>query len=85
MLFRSDDNNIFYTYNANISNVFIDGFLNINIGGKIFTINANKITLSKEKQIFTFKNSGISKNNLDNLFDTSVRSDVYICVLLSDV
>tara|TARA_Y100000816_G_scaffold288072_1_gene271926 strand:- start:673 stop:1578 length:906 start_codon:yes stop_codon:yes gene_type:complete len=80
-----DDNNIFYTHNVNISNVFMDGFLNINIGGKKFNINANKITLSKEKQIFTFKNSGISKNNLDNLFDTSVRSDIYICLLLSDV
>jgi hypothetical protein len=79
-----DTNNIFYTYEAYISDIFDNEYLNIDIGGKHFKINANKITLTKEKQIFTFKKKGISKNNLNNLFDASERADIYICLILKN-
>ena len=37
-----DANNIFYTYEAYISDIFENGYINIEIGGKCFKIYANK-------------------------------------------
>lgn len=78
-----ENNNIFYTHIININDVFSNDKVIVDIGGKKFTIDNNKITFSKEKQIFTFKNKGLAKININNLFDTSKRSDVYICILLT--
>jgi curved DNA-binding protein CbpA len=70
------DNNIIMKIKKNVADVFKNGKIVLDIGGKEFVI--NQIKCSSEKQYFYFKQKGILKMNPKNMFDASKRADINI-------
>ena len=85
------DNNIVIGPNNDIAVDYemhlLDGFnystREILVGGEKFTINTNELKLTDQKQVFTFKNRGLLRINTNDIFDSSMRGDVYIAIKLS--
>ena len=80
------DNNIHYTYNDTFHNIIdllnSNSTLTINIETHIFNIPINKLTFSKY-QIYSIKNKGLSKININNILDNSYKSDIIFHIYLS--
>ena len=81
------DNNIHYIYNNTFNNI-ID-LLNTNsatitiaIENHIFDINISDLTFNKY-QIYSIKNQGLSKININNILDNSYKSDIIFHIYLS--
>lgn len=72
------DNNVIMKISKNLADVFKNGNIVLDIGGKEFIINNNEIKCSSEKQYFYFKQKGILKMNSKNMFDASKRADINI-------
>ena len=72
------NNNILIKKRAEISNIFNNNKLVVNVGGKEITIFSNEIKCIKEKQIFHFKKEGILKMDQKNIFNASNRADITI-------
>ena len=80
------DNNIHYTYTDTFHNIIdllnSNSTLTINIETHIFNIPINKLTFSKY-QIYSIKNRGLSKININNILDNSYKSDIIFHIYLS--
>ena len=80
------DNNIHYTYNDTFHNIIdllnSNSTLTINIETHIFNIPINKLTFSKY-QIYSIKNKGLSKININNILDNTYKSDIIFHIYLS--
>jgi len=81
------DNNIHYTYTDTFHNIIDllktnNGTLTINIETHIFNIPINQLTFSKY-QIYSIKNQGLSKININNILDNSYKSDIIFHIYLS--
>ena len=81
------DNNIHYTYTDTFHNIIDllnsnNGTLTINIETHIFNIPINKLTFSKY-QIYSIKNQGLSKININNILDNSYKGDIIFHIYLS--
>ena len=80
------DNNIHYTYTDTFHNIIdllnSNSTLTINIETHIFNIPINKLTFSKY-QIYSIKNKGLSKININNILDNSYKSDIIFHIYLS--
>jgi hypothetical protein len=82
--FIDENNHLYYYANVSIMDAFKKDEIDINIGGKNFSIKTNRLSLTREKQMFSFQNKGILKVNTDDLFDSSFRQNVYIGISLTD-
>ena len=80
------DNNIHYTYTDTFHNIIdllnSNSTLTINIETHIFNIPINKLTFSKY-QIYSIKNRGLSKININNILDNTYKSDIIFHIYLS--
>ena len=81
------DNNIHYTYTDTFHNIIDllnsnNGTLTINIETHIFNIPINKLTFNKY-QIYSIKNQGLSKININNILDNSYKGDIIFHIYLS--
>ena len=80
------DNNIHYTYTDTFHNIIdllnSNSTLTINIETHIFNIPINKLTFSKY-QIYSIKNKGLSKININNILDNTYKSDIIFHIYLS--
>jgi len=80
-----NDNNIHYTYNNTFSNIIdllnSNTNITINIENYTFTILIGKLTFSKY-QIYSIKNLGLSKININNILDNTCKSDIIFHIYL---
>ena len=80
------DNNIHYTYNNTFSNIIdllnANSSITINIENHIFNILISNLTFSKY-QIYSIKNQGLAKININNILDNSYKSDIIFHIYLS--
>jgi hypothetical protein len=80
-----NDNNIHYTYNNTFSNIIdlLNSNVNItiNIENYTFTILIGKLTFSKY-QIYSIKNQGLAKININNILDNTCKSDIIFHIYL---
>jgi hypothetical protein len=72
-----DKNNIIVSVEKQISEIWGKEYLTINVEKKQFYLKVDKIKL-KEEQLFIFAEEGITKINTTNVYDVSVKSDVYV-------
>jgi hypothetical protein len=81
-----NDNNIHYTYNNTFSNIIdllnANSSITINIENHIFNILISNLTFSKY-QIYSIKNQGLAKININNILDNSYKSDIIFHIYLS--
>ena len=80
-----NDNNIHYTYNNTFSNIIdllnSNKNITINIENYTFNILIGKLTFSKY-QIYSIKNQGLSKININNILDNTCKSDIIFHIYL---
>jgi len=80
------DNNIHYTYTNTFSNIIdllnSNTNITINIENYTFNILISKLTFSKY-QIYSIKNQGLSKININNILDNTCKSDIIFHINLS--
>ncbi len=76
------NNDIAIDYELHLLDGFNYSSRDIVIGGEKFTINTNELKLTDQKQVFTFKNRGLLRINTNDIFDSSMRGDVYIAIKL---
>lgn len=81
------DNNIHYTYTDTFHNIIDllktnNGNITIAIENHIFNILISKLTFSKY-QIYSIKNQGLAKININNILDNSYKSDIIFHIYLS--
>ena len=72
------DNNIIIKIRKKIEDVFKNGEIALDIGGKEFMIHCDEIRCTSKTQFFYFKQRGILKMNSKNIFDASKRADINI-------
>ena len=81
-----NDNNIHYTYINTFSNIIdllnSNNSITINIENHIFNILINNLTLNKY-QIYSIKNQGLAKININNILDNTSKSDIIFHIYLS--
>jgi hypothetical protein len=81
-----NDNNIHYTYNNTFSNIIdllnANSSITINIENHIFNTLISNLTFSKY-QIYSIKNQGLAKININNILDNSYKSDIIFHIYLS--
>lgn len=77
-IFIDHNNNILIQKKEEISEIFSNGKLDMNIGGKEISISSNEIKCIKKKQFFYFKKQGILKMDQKNIFNASNRGDITI-------
>ena len=81
-----NDNNIHYTYNNTFSNIIdllnANSSITINIENHIFNILLSNLTFTKY-QIYSIKNQGLAKININNILDNSYKSDIIFHIYLS--
>jgi curved DNA-binding protein CbpA len=76
-----NDNNIHIKIKHGIQNLLNDRKLNFKIGEKSFEIDAYIIKITKY-QILKLENQGILKENLEDIFDDTMRQNIYIHLTL---
>lgn len=76
------NNDLAIDYDLHLLDAFNSLTKDIYIGGEKFTINMHELKMTDQKQVFTFKNRGILRINIDDIFDNTNRGDVYIAVKL---
>jgi curved DNA-binding protein CbpA len=77
-----DDNNILHVnIKKDIKNLLDEKELEVNVGEKTFKINTTKIKITKY-QMLKIEKSGILKENIDNIFDDSIRQNIYVHLTL---
>lgn len=76
-----NDNNIHIKIKHGIQNLLNDRKLNFKIGEKLFEIDAYIIKITKY-QILKLENQGILKENLEDIFDDTMRQNIYIHLTL---
>ena len=74
------NNDIALDFDLHLLDAYRNSTKDFYIGGEKFTINTNELKITDQKQVFTFKNRGILRINTNNIFDSSIRGDVYIAV-----
>ena len=77
-----EKNNIHIHVQFCVSVIIDKDKLEINIGSRIFYIDRSSLSLAR-KQTVTLTGQGISKINVDNIFDVSKRANIYVCVEMS--
>lgn len=81
-----NDNNIHYTYTNTFNNIIdllnSNNNITINIENHSFNIPVNKLTFSKY-QIYSIKNQGLAKININNILDNTCKSDIIFHIYLS--
>jgi hypothetical protein len=81
-----NDNNIHYTYINTFSNIIdllnSNNSITINIENHIFNILINNLTFNKY-QIYSIKNQGLAKININNILDNTSKSDIIFHIYLS--
>jgi len=75
-VFIDHNNNIYYKKNVNITEVFKNDKLIINLFNKKFTIDSEKFNITKKIQVFKYENEGILIINDENYFDNLKRSTI---------
>lgn len=75
-VFIDHNNNIYYKKNVNITEVFTNDKLIINLFNKKFTIDSEKFNITKKIQVFKYENEGILIINDENYFDNLKRSTI---------
>ncbi len=75
-VFIDHNNNIYYKKNVNITEVFTNDKLIINLFNKKFTIDYEKFNNTKIIQVFKYENEGILIINDENYFDNLKRSTI---------
>ena len=76
-----NDNNLHFCYEGSISDILKDQILNIQLGGKTFSIHSEKLYI-KKNQTMILREQGILKMNQDHIFSTEERADIYINICL---
>ena len=80
------DNNIHYTYTNTFTNIIdllnSNATITINIENHTFNILISNLTFSKY-QIYSIKNQGLSKININNILDNTCKSDIIFHIYLS--
>lgn len=82
--FIDENNHLYYYRQIKINNAFKKDEIIIKIGEKTFTVDPKRLMLTRERQMFSFRNQGILKINTDNLFDSTERQNVYMGISLID-
>lgn len=77
-----DRNNIYKQEHICLYNLIENGFHNVYVGEKTFKIPAKDLKITKEKQIYHIQEKGILKINEEHTYDTTLRSDIYIEIIL---
>ena len=75
-VFIDHNNNIYYKKKINITDLFANEKIIINLFNKKFIINSEKFTITKKTQFFKYENEGILVINDKNYFDNSKRSTI---------
>ena len=75
-VFIDHNNNIYYKKNVNITEVFTNDKLIINLFNKKFTIDSEKFNITKKIQVFKYENEGILIINDENYFDNLKRTAI---------
>jgi len=75
-VFIDHNNNVYYKKNINITELFTNEKIIINIFNKKFTIASNKFNITKKTQHFNYENEGILIINDKNYFDNLKRSTI---------
>ena len=78
----NEDNIIFIKIETFIQKIFEEKKICFNLGKSEFVIFSNELQIVP-KQTYIFKKKGILKTKLDNIFDISDRSDIYVDIYLS--
>lgn len=76
-----NDNHIHIKFKYSIQNLFNDRKLTFKIGEKLFEFDAYIIKITKY-QILKLENQGILKENLEDIFDDTIRQNIYIHLTL---
>ena len=76
-----NDNNLHFCYEGSISDILKGKILNIQLGGKTFSIPCEKLYI-KKNQTMILREQGILKMNQDHIFSTEERADIYINICL---
>ena len=77
-----EKNNIHIHVQFCVSEIIDKDKLEINIGSRIFYIERSSLSLSR-LQTIVLTGQGISRINVDNIFDVSKRSNIYVCIEMS--
>lgn len=80
-LYIDEDNVLHVNMNYDIKNLLEEKELSLNIGEKTFKFHSSKIKITKY-QMLKIEKSGILKENIDNIFDDSIRQNIYIHLTL---
>jgi curved DNA-binding protein CbpA len=77
-----DKNNLHFTYECNINEIWNEEFLIINIGSKQFNIKRDTLKLTNCQTIYFLK-QGISKINTKDIYDITNKGDIIINIKLN--
>ena len=75
-------NNLYVLLEISIKDLLEKENYEFKIGEKLFKIEGKDLKIIKEKQIVILKNEGILRINEEHMYDTSIRGDIYVEVLL---
>lgn len=75
-------NNIFYQYKASIQDILVKQCIELDIGGKLFTIPSKELKITNCQQ-FVLKECGLLEINDEHVFATNKRMNIYVDILLS--
>jgi len=75
-VFIDHNNNVYYKKKINITDLYANEKIIINLFNKKFIINSEKFTITKKTQFFKYENEGILVINDKNYFDNSKRSTI---------
>jgi len=79
----SKNNDIIIKQSASIINLFNNGYINVSVCNKTFTIHSNDVKISTYPQLIVFKHQGKLIPNKQNLYDNKKRSNVIIELTLT--
>lgn len=76
-----DDNILHVNIQYDIKKLLTDKELSVEIGEKIFKIQSSKLRVTKY-QMLKIEKSGILKENIDDIFDDTIRQNIYLHITL---
>lgn len=77
-----ENNDIYVTMDIELNELFVMSYKEFNLGNKVFKINSNQLTLTKEPQMILFEKQGILRANKNDIYNSKKRGNVYVEVTL---
>jgi len=76
-----NNNNVYSQFSGKISDVLRDGEIVVKLGGKLFKIPGENLSIKKH-QTYVFRNSGLLIVDDNHMYDTSTRGHIYVDIRL---